>query len=87
MSGFDDLPDEAKFRIAAEVEYFISVLLRRYGLRETDIPEIMESLRWLREHRVFMQRVQQGSTMSVLALLVAAMGTTLWAGVKSLVSK
>jgi len=87
MSGFDDLPDEAKIRVAAEVEYFISVLLRRYGLRETDIPEIMESLRWLREHRVFMQRVQQGSTMSVLALLVAAMGTTLWAGVKSLVSR
>jgi len=85
-TAFNELPEESKARVAAEVEYFTTILLRRYGLKETDIPEVMDSLRWLKEHRQFMQRVQQGSTMSILAMLIAAMATTLWAGIKSLVT-
>ena len=83
---FDQLSDEEKMKISAEVDYFVGTILSRYGLKEADIPEVMDSLRWLKEHRQFMQRVQQGSTMSLLAMLVAALGTTVWAGVKALIS-
>jgi hypothetical protein len=86
MTSFNELPEEAKNKVAAEVEYFTAILLRRYGLKEADIGEVMESLRWLKEHRQFMARVQQGSMMSILAMLVAAIATTLWAGIKSLVA-
>ena len=84
--SFDQLSDAERVKVAAEVDYFLSLMLRRYGLGEADIPEILASLRWLKEHREFMSRVQTGGTVSLLALLVSAIGASIWQGVKVLIN-
>jgi hypothetical protein len=44
----------------------------------------MESLRWIREHRAFMQRLQTGSVTAIISLCCAAVASALWVGVKTL---
>lgn len=82
--SYHDLPEEEKIRVAAQVDYFIGVIMRRYGMRDEDLPDVVSSLRWLKEHREFMHRVQQGGTLSILALLLSAMGAAIWQGVKTM---
>lgn len=81
-----DLTPEQRAIAEAQSEFFVSTLLRRYGLNETDVPEILDSLRWMKEHRAFMQRVQSGGTLSLIALLVTAIGSAVWQGVKSMLT-
>jgi len=80
----EPLTPEQRAVAEAQSDYFVSVLLRRYGLNESDLPQILESLRWMRDHRAFMQRLQTGGTMSLIALLATAIGSALWQGIRTL---
>lgn len=84
--SFENLSEEQKVKVAAEVDYFMVIMLRRYGLNEDDIPQIIDSLRWLKEHREFMGRVQAGGTLSLVAMLVSALAAAAWQGVKTILA-
>ena len=80
-----DLTPEQKLAAEAQVDYFTEVVLKRYGFNHNDLPEILDSLRWIKEHRSFMQRIQTGGTMSLIALLVTAIGSAIWQGAKVMI--
>lgn len=71
-------------RVAYQVDYFIHVALSRHGMDESDIGELLESMRWLREQRKFMDKVKTGSTVSLIGLLLTALGSVLWQGARSM---
>lgn len=84
--SFDQLSEQERLKVAAEVDYFLTVMLRRHGLAEDDLPEIVQSLRWLKEHREFMNKIQTGGTLSLIALLVSALAAAVWEGIRSLLA-
>jgi hypothetical protein len=84
--SFDQLPHEEQARVAAQVEYFLSVVLKRYGMNEADLSDAMVALREMREHKEFYGRIKAGGTLSVIGLLLAALGSAVWQGIKILLT-
>ena len=81
--------EDAKSRIEAEllVEAFMGILEIRYGLKSSDIPEILEDLRWVRQSRNGLIRVQWSVALAILALAVSGLVMSLWEGVKMYVRR
>jgi hypothetical protein len=73
--------NDERQRIAAEQ---VRLFLAELGAERGDLHEIMESLRWIREHREFMRRLQTGSVTAIISLCCAAVASALWVGVKTL---
>ena len=76
----DDNKDERERLAADQVRMFLAEL----GAERGDLREIMESLRWIREHREFMKRLQTGSVTAIISLCCAAVASALWVGIKTL---
>ena len=68
-------------RLAAE---HVRLFLAELGAERGDLREIMESLRWIREHREFMKRLQTGSVTAIISLCCAAVASAIWVGIKTL---
>jgi hypothetical protein len=77
--------DDVEARINAEiqVEAFLSILETRHGLKSTDIPAILDDMRWLREHRNGINRVSWSVALGVLAIALSGVMHALWEGVKA----
>ena len=76
--------EDAERRIEAElqVEAFIQLLASRYNLQPEDIPQIVEDMRWVREHRSGIVRIQWAVALGILAIAVSGVVTAFWEGVK-----
>jgi len=83
MSNDNERRDVEK-RVQAElqVEAFISLLEKRYGLESEDLPEILDDLRWLRKHRAGINRVSWSVALGLLALAAAGVWQAFVEGVK-----
>ena len=81
--------EDAKSRVEAELlaEAFMGILEIRYGLKSSDIPEILEDLRWVRQSRTGIIRIQWSIALAVLALAVSGFVMSLWEGIKVYVHK
>ena len=81
--------ENARERVEAEllVEAFLELLERRYGFKSTDIPEILEDLRWVRQSRNGLIRIQWSVALAILALAVSGLVMSLWEGVKMYVRR
>jgi hypothetical protein len=81
--------DDVEARINAEiqVEAFLSILESRHGLKSTDIPQILDDMRWLREHRNGINRVSWSVALGILAIALSGVMHALWEGVKQSVVK
>lgn len=80
LSGWP-LDDEDRMRVAAQVDRFIEVLSARYGVQPG---EIVEAVRWVREHRAYLDRVRNASTIALIGALVSASALALWEGIKAM---
>jgi hypothetical protein len=76
--------DESEHRQLAElqVEAFITLLQKRYGLKPEAIPEILDDMRWLREHRTNLNRVSWSVLLGILAIAISGVAAALWEGIK-----
>ncbi len=81
--SYESLSDEEKLRVAAQVDHFMTVLLNRYGLQQQDVPKILDSLRWLQEHKAFIERIKSGGALSLVSILIMALASAVWQGVKA----
>lgn len=79
-----NLSDDERVRVAVQADYLLEVLAKRYGI---DASEVMDSLRWIREHREFVSQLKRGGLLSIISLLVAAAAMSLWEGIKSVAHK
>ena len=76
--------DDAEARIQAElqVEAFLDLLQKRYGFQSADIPQILDDMRWVREHRTGINRVSWSIALGILALALSGIASALWEGIK-----
>lgn len=77
-------PDD-RLRAEIQCEAFITVLCRRYGIAEEDIPELIAGLRWASEHRAHIEKVTFAMTVTLLAAVVSGFILALWEGFKHFV--
>jgi uncharacterized tellurite resistance protein B-like protein len=68
------LKDEEFLQAAKQVEAFLEILESRYNLREEDIPQLIEAIRWADSHR---KRVEQSTFVAASALITLSL--TAWA--------
>lgn len=76
--------DDAERRVEAEiqVEAFLDMLQRRYGLKSEDVPAILDDLRWVREHRHGINRVSWSVALGILAIAISGVAAAVWEGLK-----
>lgn len=76
--------DDVEVRVQAEiqVEAFLLILEKRYGLKFEDVPQLLDDLRWVREHRNGINRVSWSVALGVLAIAVAGVMHAFWEGIK-----
>ena len=67
-------------------EAFFSLLATRYGLKSEDIPQLMDDMRWVREHRTNINRVGWTVALGILGVAASGLAMMLWQGFKSMVS-
>jgi hypothetical protein len=68
-----------------QVDYFIDSVLKRYGIQPSEVPEIVDELRWLQAHRRMTGRIINGTVLTVIATLVGVGLLLLWEGFKHFV--
>ena len=78
----DAAPDRAE--VAVQVAAVVDLLARRYGIREDEIPDLLESVRWVREHRALIKKMQTAGMLTTLSLIVTAMSAALWEGIRAM---
>lgn len=76
--------DSDRVRAAIIADLVIERLGERFGI---SADEVVESLRWVREHREFVTQLKRGGLKSIVSLLLTAAAIAIWEGVKSLVHK
>ena len=76
--------DDAERRVQAElqVEAFVQLLTSRYNLKSEDIPQILDDMRWLRERRSGIIRIQWAVALGIFAIAISGVMTAFWEGVK-----
>jgi hypothetical protein len=77
--------DETHAEAAVQVAAVVDLLARRYGIREDEIPDLLESARWVREHRALLRKIQTAGMLTTLSLIVTALAAALWEGIRSMI--
>ncbi len=77
--------EDAERRIQAElqVDAFFTLIQARYGIKPEAIPEILDDLRWVREHRSNLNRVSWSVVLGIITLALTGMAFALWEGMKA----
>ncbi len=86
MSNETELHDAERGAAERQVDYFVDIVARRYGIEPEEIPEIMENMRWLHKHRQLAGRIAGGVTIMVIGAVALMTLSTLWEGFKSIVN-
>ena len=78
---------EERIKAEAQVEAFIEIMARRYGLKEDEIPEIVDNLKWLSNHRRGISRISWAAGLAVITLGASGMALAMWEGIKHFLGK
>lgn len=79
----DSLSEADKTKVVLQVDYFISLIEQRYDIK---FQEIVEAVRWAREHRENMKTIGKVGIMTLIGVLVTAMLTAVWHGAVGLIN-
>lgn len=78
----EHLTDEERARLGMQVDLFVDLLARRYGLQPT---EVIDAVRWVQTHKEFVSRMKNGGFFGLIGVLISAALLALWEGVKAMV--
>ena len=76
------LSDEEKLKVIAQVDYFLSLISKRYN---TSPDEILEAVRWVKERRDFAQKFKSSAMLTTLGIIMSALAMAVWEGLKAMV--
>jgi hypothetical protein len=62
----------------------VELITKRYDVRPE---EVLEAVRWVREKKAFNDRVKATGLVSLIGLLITAIGLAVWEGVKAMVGR
>lgn len=82
--GSEDV--ERRIQAELQVEAFIQLLASRYNLKPEDIPQIVDDMRWVRQHRSGISRIQWSVALAILALAATGVWQALIEGAKHLIT-
>lgn len=77
------LSDEEKYRVTLQVDHFIELLSKRYGIQPS---EVVDAVQWVRNHKSIETKVQFGAVLSIISVVVGAALVALWEGLKHLLN-
>lgn len=77
------LTEEEKYRVTLQVDHFIDLLSKRYGIEPT---EVIDAIQWVRDHKSIETKVQFGAVISIISVVVGAALMALWEGLKHLIN-
>ena len=78
-----DLSEDERRRVAAQVDYFIELVGKRYDVQPS---EVLEAVRWVRERREFAGKLKSTGMMGVIGLMISSLAMALWEGLKTLLA-
>jgi len=81
MSG---LSVEERIKAEQQVEAFITILATRYNLKEEEIPQIVDNIKWLSNHRAGIHRISWTAGLALVTLGLSGIAAAMWEGVKHL---
>ncbi len=70
-----------------QVDAFISVLATRYGIKEDDLPEMLDGVKWALKHRKMLESIQDKAWLTLMGLGLTGLAVATWEGVKALVGR
>ena len=79
----EDLTEEEKYRVTLQVDHFIEILSKRYGINPH---EVIEAVKWVKSHQSIESKVSFGAMVSVVGVIVGAVLMALWEGIKHMVN-
>jgi hypothetical protein len=74
-----NLSAEDRQRVNAQVDHFIDVISRRYGIKPS---EVIDTIVWVRERREFTAKVTMGGALAIIGILATALAFSMWEGIK-----
>ena len=78
---------EDRIKAEAQVEAFMEIMAKRYGLKEDEIPEIIDNLKWLSSHRNGISRISWTAGLGIIGLGASGLALAMWEGVKHFLGK
>ena len=78
---------EDRIKAEAQVEAFIEVLSKRFGIKEDEIPELVQTIRWSADHRRGINRMGWAALLGLLSLVISGAALTFWEGLKHMLEK
>lgn len=79
-----DLTEEERARVAAQVEFFMELVARKYDISPS---EVVDAVKWVRERKEFADKVRAAGIVSLVGLLASAVALALWEGLRSMILK
>jgi hypothetical protein len=78
---------EERIKAEIQVELFIELLAKRYGLKDDDIPEFVNNVRWLANHRRRVDRITWTAVLAIISLGATGATLAMWEGIKHYIGK
>ena len=73
---------EDRIKAEAQVEAFFEIITTRYGIKAEEIPELIDNIRWMGNHRRSISRLSWTAGLAVITLGASGLGMAAWEGIK-----
>ena len=87
MNEQTDEQDLEQGRRERQFDAMIEIFCKRYGVKEDEIPQILENARWSGRHRGGINRISWSASLGALGVFVTGLMMLLWEGIKHTMQK
>lgn len=77
---------DRQYEAEKQVNAFIQILAVRYGLREDEIPDFIEAMRWAVEHKRNVNKLSWHAILGIMGALAVGFALIVWEGFKQVVN-
>lgn len=81
------MDDITRHTAEQQVDAFIRILSKRYGVEEKEIPELIQSLRWATEHKATIKTLSVSSVALIISTILGGIIIGVWEFGKQLLGK
>ena len=87
MNEQTDEQDLEQGRRERQFDAMIDIFCKRYGVKEDEIPTLLENARWAAQHRSGISRISWHVTLGALGSFVIGLLMLTWEGIKHAMTK
>lgn len=78
----EDAQDLETGRRERQFDAMVQLFCKRYGVNEDEIPNLIETARWARQHRSGISKLHWSAALGVLGAVTTGLLLMLWEGIK-----